>query len=233
MKLTLDFNGKTLLKDWWGQVKTLFQETEDALNAEEISRISGDSELQNNIDAEAAERISMDNVLQSNINEEISAREADFNRAYNKAEKGADAAEKANTGLNAEIQSRMSADSALNIRMTAVEGKAHEHGNKSAIDTITAEDIEQWNGIKSQVAQKQLDAAIAYFEEIGFSLSAQVAMLMNALGVVVYDGGWFGEKQDGVSFDGGAFEDENLALFDCGEFETAAAVLATLDGGNY
>ena len=37
-------------------------------------------------------------------------------------------------------------NSAMNGRMTAVEGKAHEHANKDVLDGITAANIASWNG---------------------------------------------------------------------------------------
>lgn len=161
-------------------------------------------------------------ILQQNINTEALARQT------------ADTALQQN--INSEVAARQEADNALSERAAALEGKAHTHPNAEVLDGITAADVEKWDGIKEQVTQEQLDAAIAYFEEIGFSLSAQFAMLMTALGVVVYDGGWFGEEQDGVSLDGGAFEDENLDLFDCGGFEPLSIGITTnavTDGGTY
>lgn len=194
----------------------------ELINKEAKARSDADAALEKSIGDEAKVRSDADTALQQNINAEASARQTE-DSALRQA-------------ITAEAAARESADNALSDRAETLEGKAHTHPNADVLDGITADDVEAWNGIKEQVTQKQLDAAIAYFEEIGFSLSAQFAMLMTALGVVVYDGGWFGEEQDGVSLDGGAFEDENLVLFDCGGFEPLSIGITTdavTDGGTY
>lgn len=260
MKLTFDFSGKTLLKDWWRQVKTLFEETENAVNAEESSRISGDNTLKENIDAETAQRINADNVLRNNINTEISERKTAVNDAYSKAVEGVSAAAEVRTNLEAEarlrknsdssieqnlqyeISSRKSADSGLDTRVTALEGKAHAHSNKTALDTITADDIEKWNGIKAQVSKAELDNAInaevsererydLYSEGMLYGITDEIKRIYGAVGIVLAEGGLFGMERLDAALDGGAFDDADLTLFDCGSFETAAA--AVMDGGSY
>lgn len=254
MNLNFDFNGLTRLKNWWRIVKENFETIQTAhndlntvvtaekekLSTEITHRTNADAALSNRINAEANTRSGADTALGTSINNEVAARQsADTTLQQNiNAEASARQTEDSalRQAITAEEGTRESADNALSERTETLEGKAHTHPNAEVLDGITADDVENWNGIKEQVTQKQLDAAIAYFEEIGFSLSAQFTMLLTALGVVVYNGGWFGEEQDGVSLDGGAFEDENLELFDCGGFEPLSIGITTnavTDGGTY
>lgn len=251
MKLDFGYDGKTRLKKWWTQVRENFltiqtehndldavvaEEKEklktettqrsnanmalsNRINSEANTRFNADTALGNRIDAEASSRQAADTALQQKINSETSARSSADNTLDKKI-----------TDAAAESKN---ADNALSERVMAVEGKAHTHINAEVLDGISESDIEHWNGILEQVTQTQLDAAIAYFEEIGFSLTAQLAMLMNALGVTVYDGGYFNQAQTDAALDGGAFQDTDLTLFDCGGFEPITVSAAVIDGGSY
>lgn len=192
------------------------------LDTEVSNRQSADGTLQQNINAEAAGRQSADTTLQQNINSEASARTA--------------------------------ADNALSSRVAVVEGKAHTHSNKTVLDGITAADIENWNGILEQVTQTQLNEAIAaeaaerteadngiinmlnavkaYFEDICFGFTDELQRVYAAIGITAYDGGIFGQEQDGAALDGGVFSDTDLVLFDCGGFEAISAG-TSVDGGTY
>lgn len=254
MKLNLDFTlyqGKTRLKRWWREVKAHFEAVqmahnalEDAHAADKTALEAADSILSTRIEQEKTTRASEVQSLSQRISKETLDRQAADNslstRVGQEETTRAGEVQELSQRILKETADRAEADNAFDERLNPVEEKAHIHENEEVLDGITADDVEKWNGIKEQVTQKQLDEAIAYFEEIGFSLSAQFAMLMNALGIVTYDGGWFGEEQDGVSLDGGAFDDMGLSLFDCGGFEPITvntdggiAAGAVIDGGNY
>lgn len=99
MKLNLNFDGKTLLKDWWKQIKALFQKVEEALNNEESERKAADDELLNN------------------INQETEQRTAAVKRAYDKAVEGVNAAGAVQKRLDDEAGTRLGADNALGNRI--------------------------------------------------------------------------------------------------------------------
>lgn len=246
MKLNFNFSGKTLLKDWWGIVRDNFLAVQNGHNSlkteldnEVKERQSGDSSLNTAINNEANTRQKADEANAKAISDEREARvseDAKLRGSINTEIRERSSAQKElERSINGEITRSKAADTDMQSSIAGLQENAHTHSNKSVIDAITADDVDNWNGIKSQVTKTELDAATEHFEEIGFSLSAQFAILMNALGIVVYDGGWFGEKQEGVSLDGGAFEDENLDLFDCGGFEpiSIGTTNAVTDGGTY
>lgn len=187
----------------------------------------------------AAQGVSDAAAVQSNLNSEISARQS--------------ADSTLQTNINTEVSARKSADTALDTRVTAVEETSHTHANKSVIDGITADDVENWNGITEQVTQTQLDAAIAaeaeerdaadngiieslseheaYADELFYGLLEELLLLRNLIGVTSYDGGIFGMAQDGAALNGGDFDSEIEEGFDCGGFEPLAT--AVVDGGQY
>lgn len=163
-----------------------------------------DNELRDSIDDEIAARTGGDSDLQRNFNEEVS----NLQSADNTLQRN----------IDSEAYARTVADNALSERVTVIEGKAHTHANKAVLDGITETDIANWNGIKEQVTQTQLDAVKAYLEDMCFGFSDEFQRIYNAIGVTVYDGGIFGMEQNDIPLDGGSFEDDSLEAFDCGEF---------------
>lgn len=126
------------------------------------------------------------------------------------------------TRLSTENTERITADNILDERLATVEDTSHTHDNKNVIDGITVEDIENWNNIKEQVAQEQLDAVKEYFDELCFGFTDEFQRIYGAIGVTVYDGGIFGMEQSEIALDGGDFAEETTGNVDCGGFEPLA-----------
>nr|DAZ12934.1 MAG TPA: peptidase [Caudoviricetes sp.] len=105
MNLNLNFNGKTKLKDWWKQIKTLFQQVQTDVNNETSARKSADTTLQQNIDKEATARGNADKTLQSNIDKEASMRSANDDALL--------------SSINTEKTNRQEADATLQNNITS------------------------------------------------------------------------------------------------------------------
>ncbi len=258
MKLKFNFSGKTLLRDWWKIVKDNFNTLEeefnshvsdfetakktlqDNINAEVSSRTSADTALGRRIDSETSARESTDTALGKRIDSEISVRTAADTALSRRIESEISSRTSADTTLtrsiNSEISARESADTALDVRVTKVEEKAHTHCNNDLLDTITEDDVEKWNGIKTQVSAKELNEAVEYLEEIGFGMETQLTLLLNAAGVITYNGGWFGMEQNETALNGGELGAEQSRVVDCGDFSPLCITLAeeaTVNGGEY
>lgn len=242
MKLNFNFSGKTLLKDWWGIVRDNFlavQNGHESLKAEldneKKARESGDSSLNTALNNEAYTRQKADDANSKAISDEQEERVSEDTRLRKSINAEVTERRSAQTELrsliNGEITRSSAADTAMQSSIDELEESAHAHDNKGVIDAITADDIDKWNGIKSQATKAELDAIAAYSEEMSFSLAAQFISLMNALGVVMYDGGWFGMEQENA-LDGGAFDGGELVPLDCGTFE-APVTVSVIDGGSY
>lgn len=138
--------------------------------------------------------------------------------AYDLANDANTAASVAQANIEAETAARLKLDE----RLSTVEDTSHTHDNKNVIDDITVEDIENWNNIKEQVAQEQLDAVKEYFDELCFGFTDEFQRIYGAIGVTVYDGGIFGMEQSEIALDGGDFAEETTGNVDCGGFEPLA-----------
>lgn len=102
MKLDFNFDGKTLLKKWWQQVKSNFQTVQDEYNtlednlSEEINqRVNLGNDLTDKITKETSDRKTADNSLEIKISNEVNSRqEADDELSgrieYEKMERQAD-----------------------------------------------------------------------------------------------------------------------------------------------
>lgn len=110
---------------------------------------------------------------------------------------------------------------------------AHTHDNKSALDEINSEIIENLKNIGESI---QITEYIPYINERFASVIKELAILQTALGIIGYDGGWFEEEYGHNELDGGYFEDELTDDFDCGDFTRLILSVQTnniLDGGLY
>lgn len=144
--------------------------------------------------------------------------------------------QKLEQSLAAEISDRTENDTAMQADISILKTNSHSHDNKDVIDNITSDDIKNWNGIKEQVTQEQLDKHINYANEINMSLMREIVMLYGLLGVVVYNGGLFGEVYDGKELDGGSFSITPDKSFDCGDFKPLSISIETaqtIDCGTY
>ncbi len=92
MKLDFNFNGKTVLKQWWTQVKANFQTIQDNFNA-----------LSGRLDTETEERRDADNALSTSINQEITDRQRDV----------MDLERTLQSDINTEATSRQNADDVI------------------------------------------------------------------------------------------------------------------------
>ena len=102
MKLDFNFDGKTLLKKWWQQVKSNFQTVQDEYNAlednlsEEINqRVNIGNDLTEKITKETSDRKKADNSLEIKISNEVNSRQEADNELsgrieYEKMERQAD-----------------------------------------------------------------------------------------------------------------------------------------------
>lgn len=264
MKLKFNFNGKTLLRDWWGMVRDNFQTIQNEHNSlnekvsEEITnRQKAQEELNELITAEKSARCAEESRIEKRIITEISDRKAE--NAATSNDIAAETAERKSADISLgnkidkEIAERNTSESFLSRRIGSVETNSHSHGNKNILDCITDDDIQKWNGIKSQVSKSELDAMVtAEARERADADNSVIAMLENyavftsdmifaainelynvytVIGVKLFDGGVFGMEQTAV-FDGGIFDDTELAVFDCGGFEHTI-IPDILDGGIY
>lgn len=259
------YKGTTRLKQWWKAVKANFEAVQTAhngledtvaaekmrLDTEITQRTNADIALSDRINTEESTRESADSALSGRITAEVAAREEADSDLQSKLNTEKANRISADSGLDTKITEektvRASADNALSGRVTVVEGKAHTHTNKSVLDGITAERVNVWDSITEQVTQTQLDEAISaeaaerksafeYLQEICFGLLDEFKNIYGAIGVTVYDGGYFTQKQNGIALDGGDFTDEIMGTVDCGGFEPyrlTAEVGAVVDGGNY
>lgn len=110
MKLNLNFDGKTLLMDWWKQVKETFQTIMEDFNGhitEFNSHVSAfnteKAEIRKKLSDEAAQRANEDTALSGSINSEVSARTNADSELRNK--------------ISDETRSRQEADNAINKKL--------------------------------------------------------------------------------------------------------------------
>ena len=126
MKLDFNFDGKTLLKKWWQQVKSNFQTVQDEYNtlednlSEEINqRVNLGNDLTDKITKETSDRKTADSSLEGKISTEISDRK----KADNSLE----------IKISNEVNSRQEADDELSgrIEYEKMERQADNEENKS------------------------------------------------------------------------------------------------------
>ena len=126
MKLDFNFDGKTLLKKWWQQVKSNFQTVQDEYNAlednlsEEINRrVNLGNDLTDKITKETSDRKTADRSLEGKISTETSDRK----KADNSLE----------IKISNEVNSRQEADNELSgrIEYEKMERQADNEENKS------------------------------------------------------------------------------------------------------
>lgn len=110
MKLNLNFDGKTLLMDWWKQVKANFQTIIDGFNSHitdfnsHVANFNSEkTEIRTKLSNEATQRENSDTALSNRINSEVTARtNADSNL---------------NSKIAGEITSRLEADNIINKKL--------------------------------------------------------------------------------------------------------------------
>nr|DAJ42092.1 MAG TPA: hypothetical protein [Caudoviricetes sp.] len=133
MKLNFNFDGKTLLKDWWKIVRDNFTAIQtdhntlsDKLDTEITQRTNADVGLANQITAEKTARESADSSLSSRINNEATIRQAADNELQR--------------NLDSEITERQTADTNISNSVKAEESarKSADKELKARIDEINA-----------------------------------------------------------------------------------------------
>ena len=131
MKLNFNFDGKTLLKDWWPIVKSNFQTIQDdhntlsdKLDTEITQRTNADVGLANQITAEKTARESADSSLSSRINNEATIRQAADNELQRNIDSEITERQTADTNISnsvkAEESARKSADKELKARIDEI-----------------------------------------------------------------------------------------------------------------
>ena len=198
-------------------------------------RAMADRELGERIDAEKAEREAADTEFTKSLDAEITNRQNGDENLQNQITKeqqdrtDADAA--LGERINEEKTSREAADSALSERVSVVEKKAHTHENMDILDGIDADRVRKWDeGSEGEITLGE------YLEHLA-EAERQFGLLWGALGMTVYDGGWFGMEQLDAPLDGGLFEDTEFTELDCGGFEPyvvpSGGIGTVVDGGTY
>lgn len=133
MKLNFNFDGKTLLKDWWKTVRDNFTTIQtdhntlsDKLDTEITQRTNADVGLSDQITAEKKARESADSSLSSRINNEATIRQAADNELQR--------------NLDSEITERQTADTNISNSVKAEESarKSADKELKARIDEINA-----------------------------------------------------------------------------------------------
>lgn len=126
MKLDFNFDGKTLLKKWWEQVKANFQTVQDEHNA-----------LEDNLSEETNQRVNLGNDLTDKITKETSDRKAAYSSIEGKISTETSDRKKADSSLESKISdeanSRQEADDELSgrIEYEKLERQADNEENKS------------------------------------------------------------------------------------------------------
>lgn len=131
MKLNFNFDGKTLLKDWWKIVRDNFTaiQTEhntlsDKLDTEITQRTNADVGLADKITAETKARESADSSLSSRINNEVTIRQAADNELQRNIDSEITERQTADTNISnsvkAEESARKSADKELKARIDEI-----------------------------------------------------------------------------------------------------------------
>lgn len=213
------------LKDVLAEVNKLFEtgksidekiDKETLIRQEEMSTLNEKlnksiSDLTTKLNNEVESRQNVDANLLKYIDDEIKNR-------TEKDEEIEKSIKELNKVTNEEITS-------ITNRIIVLEKDSHTHDNKELLDSISQEDIDNWNSIEEQVTQEQFDSFKQYIEEICYGFSNEFQNVYTAIGITVYDGGLFGAVIDGIALDGGEFEDEVVGMVDCGDFEPITVVV--------
>lgn len=131
MKLNFNFDGKTLLKDWWKTVRDNFTTIQtdhntlsDKLDTEITQRTNADVGLADKITAETKARESADSSLSSRINNEVTIRQAADNELQRNIDSEITERQTADTNISnsvkAEESARKSADKELKARIDEI-----------------------------------------------------------------------------------------------------------------
>ena len=126
MKLDFNFDGKTLLKKWWQQVKSNFQTVQDEYNT-----------LEDNLSEEINQRVNLGNDLTDKITKETSDRKTADSSIEGKISTETSDRKKADSSLEIkisdEVNSRQEADDELSgrIEYEKMERQADNEENKS------------------------------------------------------------------------------------------------------
>ncbi len=237
MKLNLDFSlyqGITLLRVWWKEVKKHFEEVQKAHNALEDTVTQDKEELRRLQEEETAERKQADLELEEKLSSKISD-EAQQRAGADDALTEQIRAAKADflSRINAEASARSTEDTRLNGEIEHLKASSHTHTNFEILEDITAEDMDKWN----RSAEEKLENTefLEYLDDVCADMSRKIGELYMLCGTEVYDGGLYGEMYEGASLDGGDDEDidaERIAV-DFGGFDDNMPHKATIDGGQY
>lgn len=131
MKLNFNFDGKTLLKNWWKIVRDNFTAIQtdhntlsDKLDTEITQRTNADVGLADKITAETKARESADSSLSSRISNEVTIRQAADNELQRNIDSEITERQKADTNISnsvkAEESARKSADKELKARIDEI-----------------------------------------------------------------------------------------------------------------
>lgn len=149
MKLDFNFDGKTLLKKWWEQVKANFQTVQDEHNAlednlsEEINqRVNLSEDLTDKITTETSDRKAADSSLESKITTEISNRKRADNSLEIKISNEADSRKEADNELSGRIEyeklERQADNDENNLKLFEKADKTELYGRENNVShTIT------------------------------------------------------------------------------------------------
>lgn len=193
MKLDFDFSEKTLLKDWWKQVKANFQTVQESVvsHVEEIY-----TTINNHTSEEKLARVAADKELDSKIETEKNDRLNECNALTEK--------------IDDEIKNRNNSETAIYDAYNTLDGKiSDEETSRKKSDDVIAMSVEslQDSLASTRSTVKANKADIAKF-----------MTLYNLLIVNCYDGGGCSDEYDSNVLDGGDFSSDSDDVFDCGGF---------------
>lgn len=94
----------------------------------------------------------------------------------------------------------------------------HSHDNLEILDDISEENLTQWNNSASNEIVRNLLAEFSMLKTICQSYLTDIQNLSKAIGINLYDGGWFGTTYNNDVLDGGALSSTPITSFDCGDF---------------
>lgn len=254
------YTSKTLLRDWWKQVKTHLTQLQDAHNAlettveNECDRLEG--LISDEVSGEATARQNVDSALLNKITTEENARQTGDSALSNKITAEENARQNAVLTLQGNISAvegnlssvtsrtaRLEEKSGqcedtmteLDQRAASLEEKAHIHENSQILSSITSDDIAHWNERFDYDSENKV--MMEFLLELLKGYEKDFDILQGEMGVTMYDGGFYtdnNENGESVILDGGGFEEEDIMSVNCGEFgDVVYAAPQVLDGGKY
>ena len=208
----------------------------EALDNEYHARTEADEELRAAVDAEAEARKQADEELQAAVDAEAEAREQadeELQAAIDaEAEARKQADEELQTAIDDEAEARKQADNGLQtcIDAEAEERKTADAELYQAVEQETQERETADNALLEKM--KELSAS----KELFSALNKENYIMYQILGIELFDGGLFWDRQEEAATDAGGFEEEVTETIDFGDFSLPGITVpigSDIDGGTF